>query len=84
MKQQIICQKCETDLKKKYPSGITPYPGEHIKFVDGTAKFHYRCDTCGEEIAAGSPCCAFSIWSDHGAQPYYPWEEDYINIKKEE
>ena len=77
MKQQIICPKCKDESRKLFPTD-TPYPGEHVKFVKGEALKDYRCDGCGEVIKTGDECSAFSIWADHGAQPYYPWEKDFI------
>jgi hypothetical protein len=78
MKQQIVCPVCEPRLKRLFPTE-NPYPGEHVKFVKGLARQSYFCDHCGGDIPIYAPCCAHSIWSDHGAQPYSPWENDYIS-----
>lgn len=79
MKQQIICMKCRAELWKLFPTD-TPYPGEHVRFCDGKALDDYICDNCGKKINIDDNCCAHSIWSDHGAQPYYSWEGEFIDI----
>lgn len=77
MKQEIICKKCDPIIKKEFPSE-SPYPGEHVKFVNGKAKVPFICDHCGNRIQHDEPATAFSIWADHGAQPYTPWEDAYL------
>ena len=81
MKQQIICQKCEAYERQQFPME-NPYPGEHVKFVKGTAIDAMICDLCGKSLNAWEQVCAFSIWADHGGQPYYEWEFDYIESLK--
>ena len=83
MKQEIVCPKCKDGLRKLFPTD-NPYPGEHIKFLKGKALKDYVCDDCAVDIKKDEKCFAFSIWADHGAQPYYPWEKDYILTLNEE
>jgi hypothetical protein len=78
MKQEIACPTCTDELHKLFPTA-TPFPGEHVKFVPGLALSDYMCDQCGAPIDQGKPCTAFSISSDHGAQPYYKWEHEYVS-----
>jgi len=82
MKQEILCPECQTSSRALFKSD-TPYPGEHVKYVPGLAKAQYVCDHCGKIILKNDPCCAFSIWADHGRQPYYRWESGYIFIEEE-
>lgn len=83
MKQQIVCMDCKKTLRSLFPTD-TPYPGEHVKFIDGKALDKYHCDHCDKDINVGDECCAHSIWADHGGQPYYSWEKDFIDITEEE
>lgn len=78
MKQEIVCKQCEIELRKQFPNE-SPYPGEHVKFVVGTANKQYRCDHCDVIIPGGEECCAFSIYANYGGVPYYNWEKDFIN-----
>lgn len=82
MKRQIICKSCQYKTKKRFPSD-NPYPGEYLKFVEGTAKHPMICDDCGTPIIREEECCAFTIWADHGRQPYYEWEGEYLNLKED-
>ena len=79
MKQEILCLDCKKSARESYPND-NPYPGEHIKFVDGKAFKRYLCDHCDKQINQGEDCSCFSIWADHGADPYSPWEKDYIEV----
>ena len=77
MKRQIVCVPCRKALRKLFPTD-TPYPQEHVKFVDGKAKDEFLCDSCGEAIFLAQECTAVTFWADHGAQPYSEWEGDYV------
>lgn len=85
MKREILCPKCAISTRKRFPTD-TPYPGEHIRFVHGTALKNYICDGCTEKhyIQEGAPCTAFSIWADYGGEPYRQWEDEFIKITKPE
>jgi hypothetical protein len=39
---------------------------------------HFRCDDCNIIIEKGDPACAVSMWSEQGAAPYFPWEDEFI------
>lgn len=78
MKREIVCPECEKELKELFPDK-DPYPGEHIRFVDGNAKREMYCDHCLTLIQPGVPCCAFSIYCD--ARPYYNWEDGYLDVE---
>ena len=41
-----------------------------------------RCDDCNSAFSKGESVCAFSIFTDYGGIPYYPWEKAYIEIKE--
>ena len=83
MTQQILCiPKCRDEVRALFPTD-DPYPGEHVKFLDGTALKNFICDSCNVRINLGDKCCAHSIWADHARVPYYPWEENFIQIKEE-
>jgi hypothetical protein len=79
MKREILCPDCKTKMQKLFPTS-NPYPGEYIKFVDGRAKKDFLCDGCVNirPIKEGDICTAFSIWSENGGIPYFPWESDFI------
>jgi len=85
MKQEILCQHCANETRGifgcVFRDEATPYPHEHVKLVEGTAKQEYICDLCSEDIHIGSDCVAFSAWTDYGAQ-YYKWEDAFINIRE--
>ena len=81
MKREIICPTCQKQSRKMFHTD-TPYPGEHVKFVEGTAKRDFICDHCGTDIFISEECCAFTIWADHGRQPYYAWESEFIIVNK--
>lgn len=81
MKRDILCPSCGEDNRRLFPVK-EPYPGEFVKFVEGTAINHYRCDLCGRNIARNNDCLAFTIFTK--TRPYTAWESQYINIKKEE
>jgi hypothetical protein len=83
MKQQIICPECKDKNRKMFKTD-TPYHGEYVKFISGHALRDFVCDHCATEIEAGTECCAFSIWADHGRHPYYPWEHEFIEFIDEE
>ena len=83
MKREIRCSDC----KPKY-LGLTlseeghivdPYPGEHIKVVEGKSLFDCVCDSCNKTIQINDKCYAVSFWSDYG-HSYYKWEKEYIRI----
>lgn len=77
MKQEIVCEKCRPELRALFKTD-TPYPGEHVKFVDGKARETFICDQCGQLIKAKDNCTAFSSWADYGGIPYYNWESGCI------
>lgn len=79
MKREIVCPDCEQELKKQFKS-LNPYPGEHLKYVPGTALKDYLCDQCNISIPKGGKAVAFSIWADHGGIPYYKWEHEFLII----
>ena len=83
MKREIVCPEGRRTLKRLFPTA-TPYTGEHVKFVDGTAKEDFFCDSCvpTHTILKGEPCTAFSAWADYGGIPYSPWEEEYLEVKE--
>jgi len=77
VKQEIVCPKCAEDLRAIYPTD-TPFPGEGVKFVPGTALGPFMCDQCGGPIDPGDMCTAFSIFADH--IPYFEWESEYVQV----
>jgi len=77
MKRDIICAKCRPRLRGLWKSD-SPHPGEHVKFVDGTARGDFKCDSCGCNIKYDEPCTALSIWADYGGVPYTAWEPEFI------
>ena len=79
MKREILCQSCEEKVRKLFPVE-SPYPGEHIKLVNGKSLKNMVCDGCDKFIIEGEAVCAFSIWADYGGVPYYSWESDFIEI----
>lgn len=81
MRRDIICGGCGVQQQDLFPSD-EPYRGESLKFVPGLALHDYICDLCGATILEGEPCCAFSISTKEA--PYFPWESEYIEIKKED
>jgi len=82
MKQQIICVRCQKELRELHQSD-EPYPGEHLKFVEGEALRRFLCDHCNHDILEYEDCFAYSIWADHSGQPYYEWENQFIKIYNE-
>jgi len=84
MKSQIICKQCNHDFPNLFDNKDDESLGEHIKNVVGFSKQDCMCDFCGRGIRKNSVCSANSIWSDHGGQPYYKWESDYINPMEKE
>ena len=82
MKRQILCKRCGSETNGRFPNK-NPYPGEHVKFIDGQALFDEMvCDYCDSPIAVGEECTAFSIWSDYSGRPYYKWEHEFIKVKE--
>lgn len=79
MKRLIVCKNCEIKHRKLFPVE-SPYPGEHVKFVVGTALSKFKCDICGSLIDIDEYACAISIWSDYRGIPYLSWEKEYIAI----
>ena len=79
MKKEIVFPKCRTELRELFPTD-TPHPREHVKFVDGTARYDFICDSCSIPIPKTRECTAFTIWADHGADPYAPWEPGYLFV----
>jgi len=77
MNQQIICESCYADVRKRYPTN-SPFPGEHIKFMHGLASKDYFCDLCGRDLPVACDCTAYTLWSDRGRQPYSPWEHNFL------
>jgi len=81
MTQKILCiPKCRDEIRALFKSD-EPYPGEHVKFVNGLAINSYICDDCNVQIAPGELCCAHSIWVDYGGVPYYDWEDEFIKMQ---
>jgi len=77
-------------MEKRQGDG-SQYPGEHIKYVPGTAKRNpymadgmSKCDHCGKPIEIGEPCSAVTIWADHSPKPYKPWESQFIEVINDE
>ena len=79
MKREILCSICEPESRKLFPVE-SPYPGEHVKFVSGNSLIQCRCDSCGHDIKVGEKVCALSMWADYGGQPYFEWEDEYIDL----
>jgi hypothetical protein len=79
MKREILCPDCGADSRHTFPMA-EPYPGEFVKFVDGTAINHYICDQCGRKVPRNSDCVAFTIYTK--TRPYEAWEFQYIKIKE--
>jgi len=79
MKREILCPECRVNYRKLFPTN-TPYPGEHLKFVDGKSSLSVICDSCTKPIEPGDDCTAFSAWADYGGIPYHKWESEYIDI----
>jgi len=77
MKRLIVCPECRKILRALFTTD-NPHPGEHVKFVDGSAKNGFKCDNSGEDIAKGESCTAISMWADYGGIPYFEWEKDYL------
>lgn len=80
MKREILCSKCEPELRALFPTD-TPYPGEHVKFVNGKANKDLICDQCGQPIKTNDNCVAMSMWADYGGIPYYEWEPEYLRME---
>ena len=78
MKREILCKFCKFEIRKLFPTD-TPYPQEHVKFVNGHAKQDFICDSCGTEISKSDPCTAFSSWAEYGGIQYYEWEYEFIS-----
>ena len=77
MKQEIVCPSCAAELRCTFPTD-TPFPGEGVKFVPGTALRPFICDQCGGLIDQDGKCTAFSVFTDYSPAPYYPWEGGYV------
>lgn len=82
MKREILCNGCAKSIKKLFPSE-EPFPGEHVKFVEGKAINEYRCDECSCDIKTGTNCVTFSCWTDYSKAKYFPWEEYFIEIAED-
>lgn len=91
MKREILCEKCKNIFSSslgliydEYTKRIIdPYPGEHIKIVEGKSLKSMSCDACATYIASKTKCFAVSIWTDFMRNIYYSWESDYLNIDKD-
>jgi len=79
MKREILCSTCEIASRKLFPVE-SPYPGEHVKFVNGDSIVQCRCDDCDRDIKVGEKVCALSIWVDYGGIPYFAWEDEYMDL----
>lgn len=75
MKREILCEKCAENKKKLFPSP-DPYPGGHVRFVDGKAKFYNLCDDCMMPLPSGTKITAVTIFTD--TRPYHEWESGYL------
>lgn len=87
MKREILCTKCAEDMEKLLGDG-SQYPGEHVKYVAGTAKTNPDvpggvsvCDSCMKSLPIGSKAVAVTIWADHSPNPYVPWEGDFLSFE---
>lgn len=79
MKREILCTECGEEAKKQFPDSV-PYPGEHVKFVDGKSIVSCVCDHCMKSLQLGDHIIAMSIWADYGGGPYYSWEGEYLIV----
>lgn len=77
MKREVLCKDCAVQMRKMFPND-SPYPGEHVKFVNGKSKVQCICDRCSKPINPGDEICAFSSWADYGGVPYSEWEDEYL------
>ncbi len=84
MNRNILCPTCAVEFEQKHGDG-TQHPGEHVKYVKGLVKHNpctkdrlTHCDHCDVLIPLATPCVAMTIYTDHGAQPYEPWEHENI------
>lgn len=75
MKREILCTACALEARELFPTD-DPYPGEHVRFVEGIAVKTYVCDHHGGAIAAGESATAFTIWTD--AQGFHDWEGSFL------
>ena len=92
MKQEILCPEC-IETMKKIREKIKNHPeyNEGVKIKEGKAKAEmFICDLCGSEIEKGEKCYAVSMWKTVGSKlsliginPYYEWEDEYIEVEKE-
>ena len=82
MKRLILCQHCEKKQRKLF-SVKSPYPGEHVKFVNGASLVDCSCDDCNHNIRVAEKVCALSMWKDYGGVPYFSWEGEYMQVATE-
>lgn len=73
MKRQIIHQKCFTPHNRQ---DFLSYAGEREKTIGGFSLRNCICDLCGEPIHKDEFVYAQSYGLN--SQPYYSWEEKYI------
>jgi hypothetical protein len=79
MKREILCGECKKKNEKIFKRVCEEHPEEHYKFVKGKLKTPCYCDSCNKELfPALDTVFASSIWADHGAQPYYEWENEFL------
>ena len=83
MQRQILCIKCESELKKN----LTPdyvYPYDRASFIYGDLKVKCKCDVCGKSLNIFDKAYAISMWSIKGNIKHFDWEWDYIKTIKED
>lgn len=78
MKREILCESCGKKTRARNPND-TPYPGEHIKLIEGHALKQYNCDQCNLDINKGDPCWGYTMWSENH-KAYYPWEHQFLKL----
>jgi hypothetical protein len=78
MNRRILCEDCIEELREI----IKQCPEEELTDFIGIARTDFICDDCGKEIPEGTECHASTITSPYQAQPYKPWEDEFLIIKK--
>ena len=72
MKRVVVCAACVDAWQRL----VGKYPGETVTIRKGTAISCYTCDDCATPIESRSFAACVSISTP--ANPYLPWELDYI------
>ena len=81
MKREILCGDCGLLALKRAKETPAVAP-EMMSHVIGHAKTNYLCDHCNAQIGITESCVARSIWLEGGANPYWPWESEFITISE--